>query len=83
MPFDRHIEEWWPHLTHRVHKAELGQGPAPRIWQLALLKAMHLDSRVLAVAPETVSEMSTHATQVSAAGDVRMKRGACLMKRLN
>src|SRR5215470_9991396 len=34
-----------------------------------------------ALLPEVKSEMSTHTTQVSAWGDVRIKRGACLMYR--
>jgi len=68
---------------HRAHKAEPGRGAAPQIWQLHSPKATYFDMRVLALAPETVSEISTHATQVSAVGEVRMKRGACLMKLLS
>jgi hypothetical protein len=37
--------------------------------------------KALALLPETESEMSSHATHVSACGDVHMKRGACLMYR--
>jgi hypothetical protein len=38
--------------------------------------------KALALLPETESEMSSHATHVSACGVVRMKRGVCLMYRL-
>jgi hypothetical protein len=35
--------------------------------------------KALALLPETKSEMSNHATQVSACGVVHMKHGVCLM----
>jgi hypothetical protein len=38
--------------------------------------------KALALLPETESEMSSHATQVSACGVVRIKRGVCLRYRL-
>jgi hypothetical protein len=38
--------------------------------------------KVLALLPETESEMSSHATQVSTCGVVHIKRGVCLRYRL-
>jgi hypothetical protein len=42
----------------------------------------HLPIKALALLPETESEMSNHATQVSACGVVRMKHGVCSMYQL-
>jgi hypothetical protein len=64
---------------HLMHWAEPGRGAAPRIWQLRPPMTTCLPIKFQALLPDTESEMSIHATQVSAWGEVRIKRGACLM----